>query len=160
MDKSFRFIHTSDWHLGQSFMGKSREAEHQAFAQWLAQQVREQDIDAVIVAGDIFDTGTPPSYARALYNRIAETLSAQGCQLILLAGNHDSAAVLAENQSLLKRLNVQVVPMVAQDPKDLVIPLHNKAGDVAALVCALPFIRPRDLVRLSEGPGHQDIQAE
>src|SRR5699024_11361278 len=89
MDTSFRFIHTSDWHLGQSFMGKSRETEHRAFAQWLAQQVREQAINAVIVAGDIFDTGTPPSYARTLYNQIAETLSAEHCQLILLAGNHE-----------------------------------------------------------------------
>ena len=160
MDTSFRFIHTSDWHLGQSFMGKSREAEHQAFAQWLVQQVREHDIDAVIVAGDIFDTGAPPSYARTLYNRIAETLSAENCQLILLAGNHDSAAVLAENKSLLKRLNVHVIPMVAEDPEELVIPLRNKAGEVAALLCALPFIRPRDLVRLGDGVGHQDIQAE
>jgi len=160
MDTSFRFIHTSDWHLGQSFMGKSRETEHRAFAQWLAQQVREQAINAVIVAGDIFDTGTPPSYARTLYNQIAETLSAEHCQLILLAGNHDSAAVLAENKSLLKRLNVHVVPMVAEDPKELVIPLHNKADEVAALLCALPFIRPRDVVRLSEHVGHQDIQTE
>lgn len=160
MDKPFRFIHTSDWHLGQSFMGKSREAEHLAFADWLATTVTEEGIDAVIVAGDIFDTGTPPSYARALYNHIAETLSAQSCQLILLAGNHDSAAVLKENQSLFKRLNVHVVPAVAEDPQELVIPLHNQAGDVVALVCALPFIRPRDLVRLREGVGHQEIQAE
>ena len=56
-----RILHTSDWHLGQSFYGKSRADEHQAFLTWLLEQVQTQHIDAVIVAGDIFDTGTPPS---------------------------------------------------------------------------------------------------
>ena len=60
-----RIIHTSDWHLGQHFMGKSRQAEHQAFLAWLLQQVALQQADAVLVAGDIFDTGAPPSYARS-----------------------------------------------------------------------------------------------
>nr|WP_306670709.1 exonuclease subunit SbcD [Endozoicomonas sp. SESOKO4] len=64
-----RILHTSDWHLGQHFMGKSREPEHQAFIRWLLKTVDENSVDAIIIAGDIFDTGTPPSYARTLYNR-------------------------------------------------------------------------------------------
>ena len=64
---TFRILHTSDWHLGQNFYGKSRASEHQQFLNWLLEQVVEHDIDAVIVAGDIFDTGTPPSYAREMY---------------------------------------------------------------------------------------------
>ncbi|MGB0360470.1 MAG: exonuclease subunit SbcD, partial [Endozoicomonas sp.] len=59
-----RILHTSDWHLGQHFMGKSREAEHQSFLDWLVHQVSTRNVDALIIAGDIFDTGTPPSYAR------------------------------------------------------------------------------------------------
>jgi exonuclease SbcD len=61
-----RILHTSDWHLGQHFMGKSRQAEHQALIDWLLTQVEEHAVDAVLIAGDIFDTGTPPSYAREL----------------------------------------------------------------------------------------------
>ena len=57
-----RLIHTSDWHLGQYFFTKSRAAEHQAFLRWLTGQVQQHQVDAVIVAGDIFDTGSPPSY--------------------------------------------------------------------------------------------------
>ena len=64
-----RILHTSDWHLGQHFIGRSRADEHQAFLCWLVQQVQQQQIDAIIVAGDIFDTATPPSYARELYNQ-------------------------------------------------------------------------------------------
>ena len=56
-----RLIHTSDWHLGQYFFTKSRAAEHQAFLNWLIEQIEQQQVDALIVAGDLFDTGSPPS---------------------------------------------------------------------------------------------------
>ena len=61
---ALRLLHTSDWHLGQHFMGKSRQAEHQALCQWLLEQVQALQVDVVLIAGDLFDTGTPPSYAR------------------------------------------------------------------------------------------------
>jgi exonuclease SbcD len=61
-----RLLHTSDWHLGQHFMGRSRQAEHQALIDWLLTQVQTHAVDAVLIAGDIFDTGAPPSYARAV----------------------------------------------------------------------------------------------
>ena len=64
-----RILHTSDWHLGQNFYSKSREAEHQAFLDWLLETAQTHQVDAIIVAGDVFDTGSPPSYARTLYNR-------------------------------------------------------------------------------------------
>lgn len=160
MGQPFRFIHTSDWHLGQSFMGKSREREHRALLDWLVQIITQEQIDAVIIAGDVFDTSTPASYARALYNEMAEALLEINCQLIIIGGNHDSAAVLAENQSLLKHFNVHVVPAVAKNPKELVIPLRNAKNEVGALVCAIPFIRPRDLVRINEDANHQNVQAE
>ena len=56
-----RIIHTADWHLGQFFYSKSRAAEHQAFLDWLRQQVEQHQVDALIIAGDLFDTGSPPS---------------------------------------------------------------------------------------------------
>jgi predicted MPP superfamily phosphohydrolase len=65
-----RLLHTSDWHLGQHFMGKTRQAEHEALIQWLLQQVQQHALDVVLIAGDVFDTGAPPSYARELYNQL------------------------------------------------------------------------------------------
>ena len=75
-------------------MGKSREAEHQAFLDWLLKFIKEHRIDALIVAGDIFDTGTPPSYARQMFNRFVGDSKDAECQLVLLGGNHDSVAML------------------------------------------------------------------
>src|SRR5256885_13673670 len=85
-----RLLHTSDWHLGQHFMGKSRQAEHAALIDWLLEQVDAQAVDAVLIAGDIFDTGAPPSYARELYSQLVVRLHAAGVALLLLGGDRES----------------------------------------------------------------------
>ena len=100
-----RILHTSDWHLGQNFYSKSRAAEHQAFLDWLLETAQSHQVDAIIVAGDIFDTGSPPSYARELYNRFVVNLQQTGCHLVVLAGNHDSVATLNESRDILAFLN-------------------------------------------------------
>ena len=89
-----RILHTSDWHLGQFFIGKSREAEHRAFFRWLCETIKTRQIDVLLVAGYIFDTTTPPSYARELYHQLIVDLQPLGVQLVVLGGNHDSVAVL------------------------------------------------------------------
>lgn len=153
-----RILHTSDWHLGQHFIGKSRAVEHQAFLTWLVQQVVALNIDAIIVAGDIFDTATPPSYARELYNQFIVQLQPTGCQLILLAGNHDSVAVLAESKDLLACLNVQVIPSVTDDIAQQLCLLNNQQQQPAALVAAIPFIRARDVLQSQAGQTERDKQ--
>lgn len=137
-----RIIHTSDWHLGQYFFTKSRAAEHQFFLTWLIEQVKQYQVDAVIVAGDIFDTGSPPSYARELYNQFVVSLQQTGCQLVILSGNHDSVSVLNETSSLLAYLNTDVVTS-GSEPH--IITLKNAQGEPGALLCAIPFLRPRDI---------------
>lgn len=137
-----RIIHTSDWHLGQYFFTKSRAAEHQHFLTWLLEQVKQYQVNAVIVAGDIFDTGSPPSYARELYNQFVVSLQQSGCQLVILSGNHDSVSVLNETSSLLAYLNTEVITSGAEPH---VITLKNAQGQPGALLCAIPFLRPRDI---------------
>ncbi|MEZ8312394.1 exonuclease subunit SbcD [Vibrio splendidus] len=141
-----KILHTSDWHLGQNFYNKSRKNEHERFLQWLLEQVSEHDIDAIIVAGDIFDTSTPPSYAREMYNKFVVDSNKIGCQLVLLGGNHDSVSVLKETQQLLKYMGADVIPNTNEDHATQVVELKGKNGDVEALVCAIPFIRPRDVL--------------
>lgn len=140
-----RIVHTSDWHIGQNFIGKSREACHRAFFQWLHTTLQQDAVDVLIVAGDIFDTATPPSYARELYHQLIADLQPLKIQLIVLGGNHDSVAVLSESASLLRVLNTRVIPALASDLQQHLVPLHDKSGQVAALLVALPFIRSRDL---------------
>ncbi|MEP9317093.1 exonuclease subunit SbcD [Pseudomonas sp. LABIM340] len=153
-----RILHTSDWHLGQHFMGKSREAEHQAFCAWLVEQVREQAVDAVIIAGDVFDTGAPPSYAREQYNRFIVELRSTGARLVVLGGNHDSVAMLEESRDLLACLDTQVIAAVGTDldRQLLVLPQHD--GQPGAILCAIPFIRPRDVLTSQAGQSAQDKQ--
>lgn len=114
-----RILHTSDWHLGQNFYSKSRAAEHQAFLDWLLETAQSHQVDAIIVAGDIFDTGSPPSYARELYNRFVVNLQQTGCHLVVLAGNHDSVATLNESRDILAFLNTTVVASAGHAPQVL-----------------------------------------
>ncbi|VXB43093.1 exonuclease subunit SbcD [Pseudomonas sp. 8O] len=155
---SLRILHTSDWHLGQHFMGKTRQAEHQAFCSWLLEQVRARDVDVLLIAGDVFDTGAPPSYAREQYYRLVVELRDAGCALVVLGGNHDSPAMLGESRSLLAQLGTQVVPSVGVDLAEQVLLLNDRTGQPRAVLCAIPFIRPRDVLASQAGQSAQDKQ--
>ena len=156
-----RIIHTSDWHLGQYFYGKSRASEHQQFLHWLIIQAKEHDVNAIIVAGDIFDTATPPSYARQMYFNFISELQTLDCQLIVLAGNHDSVSMLAESKELLGALSTRVIANVTDTNStsnlaEQVFTLKNKQGEAQAVICAVPFIRPRDVIKSKIGQSASD----
>jgi exonuclease SbcD len=153
-----RILHTSDWHLGQFFINKSRGPEHQKFIQWLLEQVEVQEIDAVIIAGDVFDTGSPPSYARELYNQFVIGMHKLDCQLIILAGNHDSVSTLNESKNILAQLNTQVISAANSNSDEQVLTLYNSDGEVGAILCAIPYIRPRDLVKSQADESGSDKQ--
>ena len=153
-----RILHTSDWHLGQHFIGKTRQAEHQAFCTWLIGQVREHAVDALLIAGDVFDTGAPPSYAREQYNRFIVELRETGCELVVLGGNHDSVAMLGESKTLLAQLGSRVIPGVCTDMEEQVLVLHRRDGAPGAILCAIPFIRPRDVLQSQAGQSAEDKQ--
>jgi DNA repair protein SbcD/Mre11 len=152
-----KILHTSDWHLGQHFMGKSRRDEHKAFIDWLLALVDKESIDAVIIAGDVFDTGSPPSYAREMYHQLVLDMKARQCQLVIVAGNHDSVSMLNESKSLLAYLDTQVASQANLEEIDShVIALKNKEGDVAAWVCAVPYLRPKDVMHSVAGQSEQE----
>ncbi|MDF2786236.1 MAG: exonuclease SbcD [Pantoea eucrina] len=153
-----RIIHTADWHLGQFFYSKSRAAEHQAFLDWLLRQIAEHQVDALIVAGDLFDTGSPPSYAREMFNRFVVALQPSGCQLIVLAGNHDSVATLNESRELLACLNTRVITSATPGGEQQVLTLMRRDGSPGALLCAIPYLRPRDILRSRAGQSGRDKQ--
>lgn len=153
-----RILHTSDWHLGQNFMGKSRQAEHQELIDWLLTQVEEHAVDAVLVAGDIFDTGTPPSYARELYSQLVVRLHTEGVALLLLGGNHDSVTTLGESRELLACLSAKVVAAASDDAAAQVVVLPKRSGEAGCIVCAIPFIRPRDVLQSQAGQSAVDKQ--
>ena len=108
----------------------------------------------------MFDTVTPPSYARELYNQFIVELQPSGCQLIVLGGNHDSPAVLAESKQLLAQLHTQVIPATAAELEQQLLILPDRSGKAACLLAAVPFLRPRDLLQSQAGQTGQQKQQD
>lgn len=148
-----RFIHTADWHLGHTLHGVSRHFEHQRFLDWLLGTLEECQADALIVAGDIFDSANPPVEAQAMLYRFLTDARARlpNLDMLLVAGNHDSPARLEAPLPLLHRLGIRVVGTLPRDadgrldPERLLVPLRGSDGDVAAWCAAVPYLRPSDL---------------
>ena len=153
-----RILHTSDWHLGQNFMNHSREREHAVLIDWVLEQVEAHAVDAVLIAGDIFDTGTPPSYARALYYRLIAQLHQRKVALLLLGGNHDSVSVLSESLPLLHHLNTTVIAATGDAAQHVITLPVRGSTQPGCIVCALPFIRPRDVLTSQAGQSAEDKQ--
>jgi len=136
-----KLLHTSDWHLGQNFMGFSRQEEHQAFLDWLLQTIEQEKIELLIVAGDIFDTTTPPNYALELYFNFLTNVAQTFCKkVVIIAGNHDSVAVLQSSKELLKQLNIEVI-VTGDETEEEIVPLYDENQELKAIVCGVPFLR-------------------
>ena len=153
-----KLIHTSDWHLGHSLHDISRRTEHLAFLQWLLGRLESLEADALLVAGDVFDTANPPAEAQAdFYAFLAETRRRlPNLDIVIIGGNHDSASRLDAPGPLLQKFGVHVVGGLPRaddggiDYAKLIVPLTNKEGVSAAKVVAMPFLRPSDLPVITE----------
>ncbi|SMH38506.1 exonuclease SbcCD subunit D C-terminal domain-containing protein [Azospirillum agricola] len=151
--RSLRLLHTADWHLGQTLHGVARDPEHARFLDWLLDRIGEHEVDALVIAGDVFDGQNPPIPALALFYRFLARAKSRFPRLdvVVLAGNHDSASRLEAPSPLMTEMGVRVAgtlpggPDGAFDPAALVIPLHDRDGTVAARCVAMPYLRPADL---------------
>ena len=146
-----RILHTSDWHLGRKLFGQERAGEFRQFLDWLTDTLIDERVDALVVAGDVFDSSTPPLWAQSLYYRFLTGLSRTPCRsAVIVAGNHDSAALLDSPRELLGRLGVHVVGAPAE-PGAEIFELPDAQGKAGALCCAVPFLRSRDLCGAMSG---------
>lgn len=148
--RQITLLHTSDWHLGRTLYQKKRYEEFEAFLSWLAGSLQEHAVDVLVVAGDIFDTNTPSNRAQELYYRFLWQVAASPCRhVVVVGGNHDSPSFLNAPRALLRALNVHVVGSRTADPADEVLVLRDGEGAPELIVCAVPYLRDRD-VRVSE----------
>jgi exonuclease SbcD len=144
-----KVLHTSDWHLGKRLLHHERTEEHQHFLNWLLQTIQTEKVDALVVAGDVFDTGAPSNTALKQYYDFLRELYFTGCKhVIITGGNHDSISTLNAPKELLKYFNIHVIGGVPADLQDEIIALKDETGEVKLVVCAVPFLRDKD-VRLS-----------
>ncbi|EJF10120.1 exonuclease SbcCD subunit D C-terminal domain-containing protein [Pontibacter sp. BAB1700] len=144
-----RVLHTSDWHLGQRLVNLERTEEHQHFLDWLLQTIEAEKVEVLLMAGDVFDTGTPSNTALRQYYNFLTRVCATCCRhIIITGGNHDSVSTLNAPKELLDCFNIKVIGGATADLLDELIELRDENGQLELAVCAVPFLRDRD-VRLS-----------
>lgn len=145
-------LHTSDWHLGRRLYGKPRYDEFKQFLDWQLQTLREQKVDVLLIAGDIFDTTAPSNQAQNLYYDFLSQVCDTDCRhVIIVAGNHDSASFLEAPKQLLKAFNIHIIGSMTDTPTDEVITLSDKAGQPELIVMAVPYLRDRDVRTVGHG---------
>ncbi|MCK9174882.1 MAG: exonuclease SbcCD subunit D C-terminal domain-containing protein [Desulforhopalus sp.] len=146
-----KILHTSDWHLGRRLYGRTRYPEFTAFLDWLAQTIEAQQVDALVVSGDIFDTGTPGNLAQNLYyNFLCRVAALPTCRnIVVVAGNHDSPSFVEAPKQVLQHLHIHVIGSMRENPEEELLLLEESDGQPGLLLAAVPYLRDRD-VRAAE----------
>lgn len=166
-----RILHTADWHLGHTLRDHPRTVEHEHFLQWLIEVIVDREVDALLIAGDVFDAANPPPSALRLWFRFLGDVkrARPALQIVVIAGNHDSAARLAAPRELLAAFDVRVVGGLERATDgtlrtgDLIVPLRAADGRIAAQCIAIPFLRGSDVLALAPhaaGPSAGDRGGE
>ncbi|MCW5600012.1 exonuclease SbcCD subunit D C-terminal domain-containing protein [Nitrosomonas sp.] len=152
-----KLIHTSDWHIGRTLYGRKRYEEFESFLDWLAETIQQNEIDALLVAGDVFDTSAPSNRAQELYYRFLCRVAVSSCRhVVVVAGNHDSPSFLNAPKELLKALDVHVIGSRTEAPEDEVLVLCNEQDAPELIVCAVPYLRDRDIRVAEAGESIED----
>jgi exonuclease SbcD len=154
-----RLLHTSDWHLGQTLHQFDRSHEHQQFLDWLVDTLVAEAVDALLIAGDVFDSSNPPATAQSrFYQFLTEARRrVPGLDIVIAAGNHDSPGRLEAPAPFLALFGASVVGAISRtaetaDLERLVVPLHDRDGAITAWCIAMPFLRPGDVPRIDDAP--------
>jgi exonuclease SbcD len=146
-----KVIHTADWHLGQTFFEYDRKAEHLYFLEWLKRRICEQEVDALLVAGDIFDSPNPSAESQRIFYTFLKEITAlqPQLQIVMTAGNHDSAARLEAPNPLLEAMNVTIRGLVRKNGdgninyQHLIIPLIREHTTIGWCL-AVPYLHQGD----------------
>jgi exonuclease SbcD len=147
-----RFLHTADWHLGQLFHEYERTYEHEQFLKWLLDTLKSEKIDVLLHSGDIFDHSNPSAASVKMFYSFLSTVikTCPDIQIVVIAGNHDSAARLETPKPLLESSNVHIVGLIERDKNGeidydkMIVPLKDSTGEISVLCLAVPFLRLGD----------------
>lgn len=147
-----KILHTADWHIGQLFHEYDRSYEHQIFLDWLLQTLQSENIDLLLISGDVFDISNPSATSIKMFYTFLNkaTKANSNLQIIITAGNHDSASRLEAPKPLLESSNVHIIGLVEKDEEGnidyqkLLVPIHDKSGEIKIWCLAVPFLRMGD----------------
>ncbi len=152
-----RLLHTSDWHIGQKLHGNDRDEEHQLFFDWLIKIINEQQIDVLLVSGDIFDVGFPANSSLKLYYTFLTRLIQSHCkEVIITGGNHDYISTLEAPSEVLSALNIHIIGGARENIEEelISIPVDNMLP--GCLIAAVPFLRDKDIRHINAGESYED----
>lgn len=147
-----KILHTADWHIGQLFHEYDRTYEHQQFLNWLVDTLQTEQIDVLLISGDIFDISNPSaSSIKMFYSFLNKAIKLNpDLQIVITAGNHDSASRLEAPKPLLESSNVHIIGLVEKDAEGnidyqkLLVPIHDDSKNVKIWCLAIPFLRMGD----------------
>ncbi|MEV0617742.1 exonuclease SbcCD subunit D [Nonomuraea sp. NPDC050404] len=144
-----KILHTADWHVGKVLKGRHRIDEHRAVLRELVELARTEDVDAVIVAGDLFDTSAPTPEAQSLVLNALLALREDGRDIVVLAGNHDNPHLLEVYRPILGRLGLHVVGAFRRPDQGGTLDFTARSGEPVRLA-VLPFLSHRYVVRAAD----------
>lgn len=147
-----KILHTADWHIGQLFHEYDRTYEHQQFLDCLVLTLQTEQIDVLLISGDVFDISNPAaSSIKMFYSFLNRATKANpNLQIIITAGNHDSASRLEAPKPLLESSNVHIIGLVEKDEEGnidyekLLVPIHDASRNIKIWCLAIPFLRMGD----------------
>ncbi len=153
-----KILHTSDWHVGKVLKGRDRYDEHDAVLRSIAATARDEDVDAVLVAGDLFETAAPTAKAQGQVMRSLLALRSDGRQVVVIGGNHDNQALLdALYRPVLAELGLHVLGTPKRPDSGGLLRLRTRGGEMIN-VAALPFLSRRYAVRAAEVLLHETAE--
>lgn len=154
-----KILHTADWHIGQLFHEYDRTYEHQQFLNWLIDTLQTEQIDVLLISGDVFDISNPSAVSiKMFYSFLNKATKVNpDLQIVITAGNHDSASRLEAPKPLLESSNVHIIGLVEKDSEGnidyqkLLIPIYDASKKVKIWCLAIPFLRLGDYPTILNG---------
>ena len=140
-----KILHTADWHIGKKLHKHELSEDFALFINWLIEYIRTENIDVLLISGDIFDLANPSSEARKQYYQALVKLQKLNCKIIATGGNHDSPAMLNAPGDLMRALDMEVIGGLPENLEETLVPVYNKNKEIELVVTAIPYLRDADL---------------
>ncbi|ARV14266.1 exonuclease subunit SbcD [Polaribacter sp. SA4-12] len=151
-----KILHTADWHLGHRLHDQSQIEEQMLFLSWIETYIIDQNIDVLLISGDVFDTGSPSNQSLEMYYSFLVKLKATSCKsIIITGGNHDSPGTLNAPKHILDVLSIKVVGKATENIEDEVFKIELNNEEV--IVAAVPYLRDGDIRRAVAGESFDEL---
>lgn len=149
-----KILHTADWHIGKQLHKIDLSADIELFFEWLLNTIKNEEINLLIISGDIFDQANPSQASLKQYYGFLKRMIGKNCKVIITGGNHDSASVLNAPKEILSFLDIEVVGGAPEDLTDLFFEYSDDTEKV--VIAAVPFLKDKDIRKSAEGETYSD----